>query len=210
MTPSGAERRRLRRADGRPTRMRECAPRSRSDEIGARSRRSGHRRVRQPRQLARPRPRLRLLRPRRQPRRQPRRLPRRRSRRPVRLTTKRVVRAMLRATDICTAKPDWVARRLVDRGVTPRYDYARQTFDDVSYRAWRDFGSEDSVRFYALRLRELGLIRSAWPARKARCVIPRTEWRGFARLSAIGLLFGLPVEASDFQATELRRCWRRP
>jgi hypothetical protein len=29
-------------------------------------------------------------------------------------------------------------------------------------------------------------------ARKARCVIPRTEWRGFARLSAIGSLFRLP------------------
>ena len=32
------------------------------------------------------------------------------------IATKRVVRAMLRATDICAAKPDWVAQRLVDRG----------------------------------------------------------------------------------------------
>jgi len=38
------------------------------------------------------------------------------------IATERVVRAMLRATDICAAKPDWVAQRLVDRGVTPRYD----------------------------------------------------------------------------------------
>ena len=51
------------------------------------------------------------------------------------IATKRVVRAMLRATDICSAKPDWVAQRLVDRGFTPRYDYARQGLDDVSYRA---------------------------------------------------------------------------
>jgi NitT/TauT family transport system substrate-binding protein len=76
------------------------------------------------------------------------------------IATKRVVRAMLRATDICSAKPDWVAQRLVDRGITPRYDYARQGLDDVSYRAWREYDAEDSVRFYALRERELGMINS--------------------------------------------------
>ena len=38
------------------------------------------------------------------------------------IATKRVVRAMLRATDICAAKPDWVAHRLVDRGFLPRYE----------------------------------------------------------------------------------------
>ncbi|HEY1863043.1 MAG TPA: ABC transporter substrate-binding protein, partial [Roseiarcus sp.] len=76
------------------------------------------------------------------------------------IATKRVVRAMVRATDICAAKPDWVARRLVDRDFTPRYDYARQGLDDVSYRSWREYDPEDSVRFYALRLRELGLIKS--------------------------------------------------
>jgi NitT/TauT family transport system substrate-binding protein len=77
------------------------------------------------------------------------------------IATKRVVRAMMRATDICAAKPDWVAQRLVDRGFTPRYDYARQGLDDVSYRAWRDYDVEDAVRFYALRLRELGMIKSS-------------------------------------------------
>jgi NitT/TauT family transport system substrate-binding protein len=77
------------------------------------------------------------------------------------IATKRVVRAMMRATDICTAKPDWVAQRLVDRGITPRSDYARQGLEDVNYRAWRDFDTEDSVRFYALRLREVGMIKSS-------------------------------------------------
>jgi NitT/TauT family transport system substrate-binding protein len=77
------------------------------------------------------------------------------------IATKRVVRAMLRATDICSAKPDWVAQRLVDRGFTPRYDYARQGLDDVSYRAWREYEAEDAVRFYALRERELGMIKSS-------------------------------------------------
>jgi NitT/TauT family transport system substrate-binding protein len=48
------------------------------------------------------------------------------------IATKRVVRALFRATDICAAKPDWVARRLVDRGFDPRYEYVRQGLVDVS------------------------------------------------------------------------------
>jgi NitT/TauT family transport system substrate-binding protein len=77
------------------------------------------------------------------------------------IATKRVVRAMMRATDICAAKPDWVAQRLVDRGFTSRYNYARQGLDDVSYRAWRDYDAEDAVRFWALREREIGMIKSS-------------------------------------------------
>jgi NitT/TauT family transport system substrate-binding protein len=89
------------------------------------------------------------------------------------IATKRVVRAMVRATDICAAKPDWVAQRLVDRGFTPRYDYARQGLDDVSYRAWRDYDPEDSVRFWALRLRELGMIKSS----PDKIIATGTDWR---------------------------------
>ena len=89
------------------------------------------------------------------------------------IATKRVVRAMLRATDICAAKPDWVAQRLVDRGFTPRYDYARQGLDDVSYRNWRDYDAEDAVRFYALRLRELGMIKSS----PDKIIATGTDWR---------------------------------
>ena len=33
--------------------------------------------------------------------------------------------------------------------------------DDVSYRNWREYDPEDAVRFYALRLRELGMIKSS-------------------------------------------------
>jgi NitT/TauT family transport system substrate-binding protein len=89
------------------------------------------------------------------------------------IATKRVVRAMLRTTDICSAKPDWVAQRLVERGFTPRYDYARQGLDDVSYRAWRDYDAEDSVRFWALRERELGLIKSS----PDKIIATGTDWR---------------------------------
>ena len=32
---------------------------------------------------------------------------------------------------------------------------------DVPYGRWRDYDPEDAVRFYALRLRELGMIKSS-------------------------------------------------
>jgi acetyltransferase len=40
------------------------------------------------------------------------------------IATKRVVRAMLRATDLCVSEPALVAQRMVDRSFTPRLDYA--------------------------------------------------------------------------------------
>jgi NitT/TauT family transport system substrate-binding protein len=89
------------------------------------------------------------------------------------IATKRVVRAMIRANDICAAKPEWVARRLVDRGFAPRYDSVRQGLDDVSYRNWRDYDLEDSVRFWTLRLRELGMIKSS----PHKIIAAGTDWR---------------------------------
>ena len=89
------------------------------------------------------------------------------------IATKRVVRAMMRATDICAAKPDWVAQRLVDRGLTTRYNYVRQGLEDVSYRAWRDYDAEDAVRFWALRERELGMIKSS----PDKIIATGTDWR---------------------------------
>src|SRR6516164_3653934 len=77
------------------------------------------------------------------------------------VATKRVVRAMLKATDLCVSDLAGVARRLVDRGITDRYDYALQTMNELPYDKWRDYDAEDSVRFYALRMHETGSIKSA-------------------------------------------------
>ena len=89
------------------------------------------------------------------------------------IATKRVVRAMLRATDLCVSEPALVAQRLVDRGFTPRVDYAVQTFADVPYNRWRDYDPEDTIRFYALRLREAGMVKS----RPAKIIADGADWR---------------------------------
>jgi NitT/TauT family transport system substrate-binding protein len=76
------------------------------------------------------------------------------------IATKRVLRAILKAADLCAADPALVARRLVDKKFTERYDYALQALGEVPYRKWRDYDAEDAVRFYALRLHETGTIKS--------------------------------------------------
>ena len=89
------------------------------------------------------------------------------------IATKRVVRAMLRATDLCVSEPALVAQRLVDRGFTLRQDFAVQTLADVPYNQWRDYDPEDTIRFYALRLREAGMLKSS----PAKIVADGADWR---------------------------------
>ena len=89
------------------------------------------------------------------------------------IATKRALRAILKAADICALEPDRAARALVDGGFTPRYDYALQTMKDVPYNKWRVYDPEDSVRFYALRLREAGMIKST----PQRLIAQGTDWR---------------------------------
>ncbi len=75
------------------------------------------------------------------------------------IATKRYLRAILKAADICAAEPERAARRLVDAGFTERYDYALQTLTELPYNVWREFDPEDSLRFFALRLREVDMIK---------------------------------------------------
>jgi NitT/TauT family transport system substrate-binding protein len=89
------------------------------------------------------------------------------------MATKRVVRAMLRATDLCVSEPALVAQRMVDRGFTPRQDHAVQTLADVPYNRWRDYDPEDTIRFYALRLREAGMLKSS----PAKIIADGVDWR---------------------------------
>ena len=89
------------------------------------------------------------------------------------VATKRVLRAVLKAADLCTAEPDRVARRIVRGGFTQQYDYALQTLRDIPYEKWREYDPEDTMRFYALRLREAGLIKSS----PQRIIADGTDWR---------------------------------
>jgi NitT/TauT family transport system substrate-binding protein len=97
-------------------------------------------------------------------------------RKPV--ATKRVVRAIIKAADLCASQPERVARRIVDAGFTPRYEYALQTFKEIQYAKWREYDPEDAVRFYSLRLREAGFIRAS----PNKILADGTDWRFFDEL----------------------------
>jgi NitT/TauT family transport system substrate-binding protein len=94
------------------------------------------------------------------------------------VATKRALRAILKATDVCAIEPDHAAQLLVEKGFTPRYDYALQTMQEVPYHRWREYDPEDTVRFYALRLHEIGLIKST----PQKIIAQGTDWRFFKEL----------------------------
>jgi NitT/TauT family transport system substrate-binding protein len=76
------------------------------------------------------------------------------------IATKRYLRAVLKAADVCAADPERAAQQLVNGGWTPQYDYALQTLTEVPYNRWREFDPADSMRFFALRLHEVGMIKT--------------------------------------------------
>ena len=89
------------------------------------------------------------------------------------VATKRALRAILKGTDVCASEPDRVSRYLVDSGRTPRYDLMRQMLKEIRYDRWRTYDPEDTVRFFALRLREAGMIRST----PQKIIATGTDWR---------------------------------
>jgi NitT/TauT family transport system substrate-binding protein len=77
------------------------------------------------------------------------------------VATRRVLRAILKGLDLCASQPAQMAQLLVDSGYATRSDYALQALSELRYDVWREYDPEDSLRFYALRMREAGMIRSS-------------------------------------------------
>ena len=89
------------------------------------------------------------------------------------VATRRVLRAILKGADLCASEPARVAQRLVDRGFTDQYDYSLDALSGIPYGAWREYDPEDTVRYYALRLYETGLIKSS----PNKIIADNTDWR---------------------------------
>lgn len=94
------------------------------------------------------------------------------------VATKRALRALLKATDLCALEPERVARFMVDKGYTRPYEYVVQALKEIPYRQWREYDPEDTVRFYALRLHEAGMIKSS----PQKIIAQGTDWRFFNEL----------------------------
>jgi NitT/TauT family transport system substrate-binding protein len=89
------------------------------------------------------------------------------------VATKRVMRAILKAADICAREPERVADYIVKKGHEPNYDVALEVVKEVSYNAWRSFDAANTLRFHALRLHEVGMIKSE----PNKLIAQGTDWR---------------------------------
>ena len=89
------------------------------------------------------------------------------------VAAKRAMRAIMKSAEICSLEPDRAARALVNKQFTQQYDYALQTMKEIPYSKWRDYDPEDTIRFYALRMKEVGMIRSS----PQKIIEQGTDWR---------------------------------
>jgi NitT/TauT family transport system substrate-binding protein len=87
------------------------------------------------------------------------------------IAAKRTLRAMLKATDRCHAEPERAAQRMREAGFSE--ECALMILRDARYGIWRDYDPEDTVRFFALRLHELGMIKKT----PSEIISGFTDWR---------------------------------
>ena len=89
------------------------------------------------------------------------------------VATKRVLRAFLKATDICARQPEVAAHLLVEKGYEPRYNVGLEVLKSLPFDRWRDANPEDTLRFYANRLHEVGMIKTT----PEKLIRQGTDWR---------------------------------
>ena len=77
------------------------------------------------------------------------------------IATKRALRALLKATDMCALEPELAAKTVVANGFPTEYERALQVFQEIPYAQWREFDPEDTLRFWALRMHKLGFIKQS-------------------------------------------------
>lgn len=89
------------------------------------------------------------------------------------VAAKRAMRAIIKSSDLCASDPEGTARHLVRMGVATNYAPTVHALREIPYGTWRKYDTEDSVRYYALRLHEAGLIKM----NPKRIIADGTDWR---------------------------------
>jgi len=88
------------------------------------------------------------------------------------VATKRALRAFVKAADLCALEPNRVARLIADKGLGS-YDNTLQMLSEIPYGKWREYDAEDSVRFFALRMRDVGYVNTS----PQKIIAQGTDWR---------------------------------
>ena len=93
------------------------------------------------------------------------------------VATLRALRALLKAADAVAQDPAQAAEQVVKVDMSVNVDDARRELQHLPYDVWRTFSPEESLRFYALRLKESGEI-SMDPNK----LVQTADWRFLDRL----------------------------
>jgi NitT/TauT family transport system substrate-binding protein len=96
------------------------------------------------------------------------------------VATKAALRAILRATDECALHPELAAQGMVDKHFATNYNYALQALQEIPYNHWRTYDPEDTVRYYALLLGGVGMIKST----PEQLIRKGADWRYLNELKA--------------------------
>jgi NitT/TauT family transport system substrate-binding protein len=96
------------------------------------------------------------------------------------VATKKVLRSILRANDLVSQDPSMAAQMLVDRKLNKGVDQKifAQVFREIPYDKWRHYSPEDTIRYYALRLREFGAIKHS----PKEIISKNTDWSHLSSL----------------------------
>ena len=89
------------------------------------------------------------------------------------IATKRALRAILKASEICASDPELGAKAFLAQGFKTDPEFALQAIRELPYGKWRDYNPEETVRFYALRLREAGMVKGA----PQKLIAQGTDWQ---------------------------------
>jgi NitT/TauT family transport system substrate-binding protein len=93
------------------------------------------------------------------------------------VATKRALRALLKAADICALEPERVARLMLARDASKdyewHYDTLLQGLKEIPYGQWREYDPTDSVRWHALWMGEVGMIKNT----PQKIIAEHTDWR---------------------------------
>ncbi len=91
------------------------------------------------------------------------------------IATKRALRAILKANDIVARNPRLATRTLIEKKIRNESEYTSiyRALKDIPYGKWREYNPEDTIRFYALRMRDIGMIES----NPQQFIDEHTDWR---------------------------------
>jgi NitT/TauT family transport system substrate-binding protein len=91
------------------------------------------------------------------------------------VATRRAIRAILKANDICARDPEYALKILQQKNIWTESEtkYILQALKEIPYGKWREYSPEDVLRFFLLRMHEVGMVEAS----PQEFIAQHTDWR---------------------------------